>query len=113
MSDKIFPNIRRMGRPEGGLAERSHVFCKLSGMVTEANWTQWTTAELEPYMGVALEAFGAHRLMFGSDWPVCRLGCEYVRWVSIVRDYAADLSESEQAALFHVTAIKAYELRYP
>ena len=67
------------------IAERPHVSCKLSGMVTEVRDGAWTPALLQPYVDVALEAFGPSRLMFGTDWPVCRLRCEYADWVAAVR----------------------------
>lgn len=91
-----------------GLAERANVFCKLSGLVTEADWSAWTVEQLRPYMDVAVEAFGPDRLMFGTDWPVCRSGVEYGRWTQIVRDHAQQLSESEQASLFAGAAARAY-----
>lgn len=93
------------------LAEREHVYCKLSGLVTEADWSGWTEAGLEPYMDTALETFGPHRLMLGTDWPVCRLGCEYGQWVGIVRRFAeARLSDVERVSLMGGTAVAAYGL---
>ncbi len=59
------------------LARRQNVYCKLSGMVTEANWSTWTENDLQPYFDVALEAFGPRRLMFGSDWPVLLVAGTY------------------------------------
>ena len=58
--------------------------CKLSGLVTEVRGATWSTALLEPYVETALEAFGPDRLMFGTDWPVCLLRCEYAEWVTTV-----------------------------
>jgi L-fuconolactonase len=92
------------------LARRGNVFCKVSGMATEADWQQWTPAQLRPYFDAALEAFGPRRLMFGSDWPVCLLACDYARWVTTVRDFAAELSDAERARLFGGTATEAYGL---
>ena len=92
------------------LAKRGNVFCKVSGMATEADWRQWTPAQLRPYFDVALDAFGPRRLMFGSDWPVCLVACDYGRWVKTVRDFAAGLSPAEQARLFGGTATEAYGL---
>lgn len=92
------------------LAKRPHVTCKVSGMVTEANHENWTPEQLRPYWETVLEAFGPDRLMFGSDWPVCLLACEYTRWFETVSDFASELSESEQQALFGGTAAKAYGL---
>jgi len=90
------------------LAERPHVSCKLSGMVTEVRGTAWTPALLQPYVDIALEAFGPSRLMFGTDWPVCRLQCEYADWVAAVRGFVAPLSSDEQAAIMGGTAARVY-----
>ena len=91
------------------LAERENVFCKLSGMVTEVVGEVEVSADLlRPYFEVALEAFGPDRLMFGSDWPVCRLQVEYGDWKRMVDGFAADLSDSERAALLGGTAARAY-----
>lgn len=92
------------------LAKRPNVYCKISGMVTEADPSQWTSSQLNAYWEIALEAFGPERLMFGSDWPVCLVGCEYSRWFETIRGFAAALSPAEQEALFGKTAITAYKL---
>ena len=92
------------------LAQRENVYCKLSGLVTEADWRSWTAAALRPYLDVAIEAFGPARLMFGSDWPVCLVASEYQRWVRCVREWASALSPSEQTRLFGDTTIEAYDL---
>ena len=92
------------------LARRPNVYCKISGMVTEADHRNWTPQQLRPYFDAALEAFGARRLMFGSDWPVCLLACGYRRWFQIVRDFAAKLTSDEQERLLEYSAIEAYGL---
>jgi L-fuconolactonase len=92
------------------LARRDNVYCKLSGLVTEADWQSWTPAQLQPYFDIAVEAFSPSRLMFGSDWPVCLVASEYGRWVRCVRDMAAALSPTEQERLFGETAVEAYDL---
>ncbi len=92
------------------LAQFPNVFCKVSGMVTEAHWQQWQPADFRPYLDVVFEAFGPHRLMFGSDWPVCTLAASYQQWHQLVSDYIAQLSAAEQAAVWGETAIKFYEL---
>jgi L-fuconolactonase len=92
------------------LARRPNVFCKVSGMVTEADWKTWNEEQLRPYFDVVLEAFAPKRLMFGSDWPVCLAACGYARWVEMVRKFAAELSEDEQEWLFGKTAAQAYSL---
>lgn len=92
------------------LARRENVYCKLSGMVTEAEFAEWTEEQLKPYFETVLEAFGPKRLMFGSDWPVCTVACEYERWHAVVNRWAARLSPSEQEEVLGGTAIRAYHL---
>lgn len=92
------------------LGERPQVTCKLSGMVTEVRDAAWTPALLQPYVDVALEAFGPSRLMFGTDWPVCRLRCEYGTWVDTVRAFVGPLSADERAAILGGTAARIYGL---
>ena len=92
------------------LARRPNVYCKLSGMVTEADHQSWTPEQLRPYVEVALDAFGPRRLMFGSDWPVCLLACDYRRWYETVHDFSSKLSADEKARLFGATAVEAYGL---
>jgi L-fuconolactonase len=92
------------------LARRPNVFCKLSGVVTEAEYTSWTYEQILPFMETALEAFTPARLMFGSDWPVCRVATAYVDWVRTVNRFAATLSVAEREAFFHTTAARAYRL---
>jgi L-fuconolactonase len=96
-------NIRR-------LAQRPNVYCKLSGLVTEADWQNWTDSQLEPYVEIALEAFGPRRLMFGSDWPVCLLAASYRRWYDLVAAFCDRLTPSEQARILGETAAEAYRL---
>ena len=92
------------------LARRPNVYCKVSGMVTEADWKTWSEEQLRPYFDVVLEAFGPKRLMFGTDWPVCLAASDYARWVDVVRKFAAGLSSDEQDWLFGRTAVQAYRL---
>jgi len=92
------------------LARRDNVYCKISGVATEADWANWSEDQLLPYLGTALEAFGPDRLMFGSDWPVALLAIGYAQWAGIVERFAAELSEPEQARLWGGTAIEAYKL---
>jgi len=95
------------------LARRPHVVCKLSGMVTEADFDTWTPEDLRPYMETVLDAFGPERLLFGSDWPVCTVASSYMRWVSVVRDFVEQLTVDEQAAIFGRNATKIYRLQEP
>lgn len=93
------------------LAKRENVYCKLSGVATEADWSKWTEDQLLPYLEIALEAFGPSRMMFGSDWPVALLAIEYSQWVNIVDEFASALSESEQALLWGEVAVQVYGLK--
>jgi L-fuconolactonase len=92
------------------LGKREHVWCKVSGMVTEADWAGWSAEGLRPYLDVAVEAFGVERLMAGSDWPVCLVASGYARWFEVLREYFAGFSESEQDAVFGGTAVEVYGL---
>jgi len=92
------------------LAAEPNVVCKLSGMVTEADVTRWTVADLRPYADVVLEAFGPTRLMFGSDWPVCLLAAEYADVVAAADGLTADLAPDERDEIFGGTATRVYGL---
>lgn len=92
------------------LAKRENVFCKLSGMATEANWQNWQPEDLHPYMEVALDAFGAKRLMFGSDWPVARLAVEYHSWIDLCRMFVSSLTVDEQGLIGGEVAREVYDL---
>ncbi|MBY0502944.1 MAG: amidohydrolase family protein [Bryobacteraceae bacterium] len=92
------------------LAKRPRVYCKLSGMVTEADWEKWTPADLQPYIDTVLAAFGPRRIMYGSDWPVCLLASPYKKWFDTVTAAIARLSETERARILGGTAIEAYNL---
>jgi L-fuconolactonase len=93
------------------LAGLANVSCKLSGLVTEADWATWQPDELRPYVETVLEAFGPSRLMFGSDWPVCLLAASYERVVDTATELTAELAVTEQARVFGGTAIETYGLR--
>jgi L-fuconolactonase len=92
------------------LARRQNVFCKISGLVTEADLATWNEALLRPYLETALETFGPARLMFGTDWPVCLVASSYRRWYDAVCSFAASLSPAEQEDIFGGTAERAYSL---
>jgi len=92
------------------LAAFPNVFCKVSGMVTEADWHQWQPADFRPYLDVVFAAFGSRRIMFGSDWPVCTLAGTYADVLEIVSDYVQQLSEEEQADVWGETARRFYGL---
>ena len=92
------------------LGDCPNVYCKVSGMITEAHHQNWNYRQLVPYMDTVLEAFGTERLMFGSDWPVCRLAGAYEQVVEIVRQYISGLSDAQQRQILHENAIKFYNL---
>lgn len=92
------------------LARRPNVFLKASGLVTEADWAAWTPAQLRAYLDVAFEAFGAERILFGSDFPVCLLAASYRRVVDVIAGYVSALSEAEQARVLADNAIAFYRL---
>jgi L-fuconolactonase len=92
------------------LAEFSNVQCKLSGLVTEANWSSWTTDDLRPYIDCALDSFGPDRLMFGSDHPVCLLAASYERVLDSFREALKDLGERERTMIFSENARNFYRL---
>ena len=96
----------------GELARRTNVTCKLSGMVTEADWQHWTPTQLQPYFDTVLEAFTPSRLMFGSDWPVVTVACTYARWHDTVANWTAALTPTEQSAIFGDTATRTYRLHH-
>jgi L-fuconolactonase len=88
-----------------------HVSCKLSGMVTEADWSSWTTADLRPYVETVFECFGAERLMFGSDWPVCLLAASYEETRRAAADALGEISADERERIFGGTAAAVYGVR--
>jgi L-fuconolactonase len=92
------------------LAERENVYCKLSGLVTEADLGNWTEEQLHPYFEAALRAFGPGRLLFGSDWPVCLAASSYSRWHRVVRGWISGLSKDEQERVMGGTAAEAYRI---
>ena len=92
------------------LARRPNVFCKLSGVVTEADYRSWSYERILPYMEAALAAFTPRRMMFGSDWPVCRVAISYAAWVQTVERFTAGLSAEERDAVFCRNAVRAYNL---
>jgi L-fuconolactonase len=95
------------------LARRPNVYCKLSGIVTEAKWDRWTPQSIAPYIDTVLEAFGPGRLMFGSDWPIVTLASTYDQWVNIVHSAISQLSASEQQEILWRSAMEAYGLSQP
>jgi len=92
------------------LGHHRNVYCKLSGLVTEADWTSWNAETLRPYLDVAFEVFGTERLMFGSDWPVCLLAASYAQVKEVIENYTHDLSAREKENIFGLNAARFYGL---
>ena len=97
-------------RDLAALAARPNIVAKLSGLVTEARWDSWTTADLRPAADHALAVFGPDRLLLGSDWPVCLLASGYGRWWAAADELLASLSDDERAAVRGRTAVTTYGL---
>ena len=109
------PNIKQQELKEWekgikAIAAFENVYCKVSGMVTEANWENWQPADFNNYLEVVTNSFGTSRLMSGSDWPVCKVAADYGQVVSIVKDYFSDFSQTEQQAFFGGNAIEFYNI---
>ncbi|WP_329551536.1 amidohydrolase family protein [Streptomyces sp. NBC_00696] len=92
------------------LAALPNTYCKLSGLVTEADWKTWRTEDLQPYTDTALDAFGPSRLMFGSDWPVCILAATYDQVADTARELTYALDAAERTEVFEGTATRVYGL---
>lgn len=92
------------------LSEHENVFCKVSGMVTEADYKKWQPQNFTPYLDVVVEAFGMRRLMFGSDWPVCQVAASYQQMMGIVEDYFDSFSSDEKNQFFNQNAANFYNL---
>ncbi len=92
------------------LARRPNVYCKISGLVTEADWQRWTLDALRPYLDPCVEAFGTGRLLAGSDWPVCLLASTYAHWWDLLALYFAAFSEDETLRIFGSNAAEFYRL---
>jgi L-fuconolactonase len=97
------PDLRR-------LSELRNIWCKLSGMVTEARWSAWQPSDFDRYLDVVFEAFGPDRLMIGSDWPVCTLAAEYADAMGIVLDYIRQVPPREQAGILGENCARFYGL---
>jgi L-fuconolactonase len=87
-----------------------NVYCKISGLVTEANWNSWTREQIFPFLDEVLETFGPSRLMYGSDWPVCLLAASHQEQLSVVEEYIGALSSTEQERIMGATAVEFYNI---
>ena len=92
------------------LAGRPNVWCKVSGLVTEADWDRWTVHDLAPYVARVIALFGSERLIFGSDWPVCLLAADYARVVLAAEELLAPLGEYGRTRVFGGNAAQVYQL---
>lgn len=92
------------------IAKNKNVFCKLSGMVTEGDWQDWSKKDFFPYMDVIFESFGPDRVMFGSDWPVCLVAANYTQVKTLVDEYVSDWGEEVRANVFGANAVSFYNL---
>ncbi|HEU0064111.1 MAG TPA: amidohydrolase family protein [Flavisolibacter sp.] len=123
----LFPNqkfvLDHLGKPDirnedisnwkkdlESLKHHENVLCKISGMVTEADWKNWQKEDFKNYLDVVLDTFGINRIMFGSDWPVCLLAATYAGVVEIVADYFTAFSSSEKEKLFGLNALNFYSI---
>jgi L-fuconolactonase len=92
------------------IAQFDNVYCKISGMVTEADVENWNPKDFLPYLDAVTNAFGTNRIMFGSDWPVCLVAASYKAVLGIVKDYYASFSPTEQESIFGLNAMQFYSI---
>jgi L-fucono-1,5-lactonase len=93
------------------IGAKPNVYCKLSGLVTEADWHHWKKEDFRPYLDVVFDAFGPRRLMFGSDWPVCLLAASYSKVLQIIEEYVQDYSVDIKEKIFGDNAAQFYRLK--
>jgi L-fuconolactonase len=105
-------NLDSWAQGIGELARFPNVYCKVSGLVTEADWQRWTPDQIRPCLDVAFEFFGPERLMIGSDWPVCLLAASYPTVIQLARDYVAERSPESLSAVLGGNAAAFYRLRF-
>jgi len=92
------------------IAGQPNVYCKLSGLFTEAAWKEWSPSDFYPYLDIVFNAFGTDRLVFGSDWPVILVSGIYVQWKSLIEKYMENFPEEEKQKVMGENAVKFYEL---
>jgi L-fucono-1,5-lactonase len=92
------------------IAKHQNLYCKISGLITEADWQNWSEYDIAPYLDIVFEAFGIDRVMFGSDWPVCLLAGSYSRVVDLISRYTEAFSEADRANIFGLNAARFYGL---
>ncbi|WP_373057334.1 amidohydrolase [Zunongwangia sp. H14] len=92
------------------LAEFPNLHCKLSGLITEADWKSWKPENFKPYLDTVFTFFGTERVFFGSDWPVCNLAGDYDAVTALLADYTSIFSKSEKEAIFYENALRFYNI---
>lgn len=102
--------IKEWKEDMAAMAKHPNVYCKLSGMVTEADWRAWKMEDIKPYLDVVTNAFGTDKIMFGSDWPVCLVAAEYSQTIEIINEYFSPFSSHEKQKIFGENAIRFYNL---
>jgi L-fuconolactonase len=107
IKEHITGNWKKDIQALGGL---KNGYCKISGMVTEADWKNWKKEDFTPYMDTVVDAFGTNRIMFGSDWPVCLVAATYDRMLDIVSDYFSSFTDDERKHFFGLNAVEFYNL---
>jgi L-fuconolactonase len=110
------PDIAAGGSPEwkellAEIAKQPHAYCKISGMITQADWQKWTVSDLKPYVQHAVEVFGWNRVMFGSDWPVCLLAGTYRQVWRAANQALGDMTMEQRQKVFGANAIRFYGLK--
>jgi len=110
------PNIAAGGSPGwaedmAAIARNQQVYCKISGLTTEANWKTWTAEEIEPYVKHIIDIFGWDRIMFGGDWPVCLLAGSYQEVIDLTNYMLREATEDARAKVFGKNAIDFYKIR--
>ena len=103
--------IAAWARDIAAVAKHENVWCKVSGLMTEADWRNWNQHDLTPYLDIVFEAFGTKRLMFGSDWPVCLHAATYTQVYGLVADYTRNFSPAAQEKFFGGNAARFYRVR--
>jgi L-fuconolactonase len=102
--------IKEWAKAIKSIAQHQNVYCKISGMVTEADWNGWKEADFKPYLDVVFDAFGTDRLMYGSDFPVCLVAGTYKKQLAIIQNYVSKLSDTEGSKIMGLNAQKFYNL---
>ena len=102
--------INDWGKLMREIAEHKNVYCKLSGLLTEATWKKWAPLEFYPYLDILFDAFGTERLLFGSDWPVLFLSGNYHQWKSLLENYLKTTSAVDKKRIFGKNAVQFYSL---